>query len=346
MHGVPQGSVLGPILYVMYINDMPDVINDTNCQNIVHKDDTKLFKDNCDNCGTVPTYADDSTFTITTKTRHQAQDKITDNIRKLKTYLDSNSLSINLGKTEIIEVMVRQKRARIGGTPPQLAVQTPEGNLKVILAKKSCRLLGGNLNMDGNWNHQMEKGLKPLLPNLRSAIGSLSHISQHLPRACRLLLANGLILSRILYLIQMWGGLTKKHSKTIQTLMNKTARIVTGLPRATRSRKLMEECGWLYFGELVTYHSLLTLWSLLYHKTPYHLSTKVSLDQDLFAVTSVARISTSRNSFRWRSVDSWNNLSRDLRSESTYLKFKKCLKRSIIDARPEIVQRVQPCNWD
>ena len=97
---------------------------------------------------------------------------------------------------------------------------------------------------------------------------------------CKLLLANGLILSKIIYLIPMWGGLDLGGSRSIQVLMNKCARIVTGLPRRTRTRQLMLECNWLYFSELVTYHSLLILWKMLMWKSPYHLARKFSLTVD------------------------------------------------------------------
>ena len=115
---------------------------------------------------------------------------LTDRIKK---FLDSNSLSLNLGKTEIVETMVRQKRVRQTGLPPQLSVRKPDGTLKIILAKDLCRLLGANLNRDATWGHQLNLGDKPILKGLRSVLGALTHVSKHLPQKSRLLLANGCI---------------------------------------------------------------------------------------------------------------------------------------------------------
>ena len=111
-----------------------------------------FFSDNCHKCGQLPTYADDSTIVIVTRNRFEAQNRIIVIVDRIKTFLDANSLSLNLGKTEILETMVRQKRIHLSGNPPQLSVTKPDGTLKVILAKDLCRLLGANINRDASWD--------------------------------------------------------------------------------------------------------------------------------------------------------------------------------------------------
>ena len=164
--------------------------------------------------------------------------------------------------------MVRQKRVNIPGFPPQLTVVKPDGSIKVIETKEQCRLLGANINRDATWKHQIELGDKPVLKGLRSVIGALSHVSVHMSVKYRLLLANGLFMSKLLYLLPMWGNLPQKDSKKFQGLMNKCARMVLGCSRKTRTRKLMEGCNWLYFRELVSHHSLIQLYKIVNYNKP------------------------------------------------------------------------------
>ena len=77
--GVPQGSILGPLLFLLYINDMSAACN------------CKLFL-----------FADDSALLISGENKTQVEESLSTELTKIRTWLTDNKLSLHLGKTESI----------------------------------------------------------------------------------------------------------------------------------------------------------------------------------------------------------------------------------------------------
>ena len=328
--GVPQGSVLRPILFSLYTNEISETVKNNNCAEPIHRtinDSEKLFSENCAKCGHINFYADDTTYVTTGNNIDINKTKITENLETLKQHLNANKLSVNMGKTAILETMVMQKHCKIGGAPPTLQVIDDRGEPKTIVAGKVCRLLGGHFGNDLSWKQQIESGGKALLPSICKKIGALKHISCNIPTKGRKLLAEGIILSKIIYLIPLWGGAPKKYIKKIQVLLNKTARVVTKAGKLTSTKKLMDETGWLYASEMVIYHSLIVTWKIIRLGTLQYFQTKMEIDNDDYITTEESRLKTNAGSFRWRSTRQWNTLPPDVRAAPTVTSFKKLLKQ-------------------
>lgn len=116
--GVPQGSILGPLLFVIYINDMENSVN-------------------CD----LYMYADDAALIVSGKSVNEIEVMLSSELESLSAWLEENKLSLHLGKTESILFATSRKLAKTD----QLDIKCKDVN---ISSKSSVKYLGVNIDQD------------------------------------------------------------------------------------------------------------------------------------------------------------------------------------------------------
>ena len=140
----------------------------------------------------------------------------------------------------------------------------------------------------------------------------------------------------------MWGGLMKRDGKKIQILINKCARMVLDASQKVRTRALMERCRWLYFTELVHFHSLVLFFKIINTGKPENLRNILTLSPDKRIDLIPGRLRICRDAFKLRTSHAWNELPDYLLELDKISTFKKGLKKFIIESRLDVAPRRPP----
>lgn len=294
-HGVPQGSILGPLLFLTYINDLPKFISPI--KSIL--------------------YADDTTLLVTSKDSNQIDHISKQQVTNLNTWFSANNLILNVSKTNKIEFSAK---TLLDHSPISAHAETLP-----IPSVNSVKFLG--LRVDANLNWKAHVG--DLIPKLNSACYALKQMCQISDLNTLLLIYNSYFQSHLTYGIIFWGNSVESH--LIFKIQKRALRIINHSSKFSSCRPLFLKFKILPLFSLYIYEILrfckknqdkFTMNNYFHNYFTRH-GTELSVPKH--------RLTLLENGPFFSCIKYFNLLPAELRMERSYSSFSKKLKNILVN---------------
>ena len=299
--GVPQGSILGPTLFLMFINDM------------------HLYMEHCD----TDYYADDTTVHTNGKNEIAVQAKLQLDARNAELWSKQNKMYLNYDKTTCMLIGTRYRTQN----SQQLNIYIDNNKIKSVNKQK---LLGIYIDENLLWSDHIDY----LCSNISSKISLLKQLSSYIPFEAQKMFYQGYILPLIDYSSITWGTTSKTNTKRLLKLQKRAARIILNANYDTASSYMFEILDWSTITERHNYNKAVLIYKALNNLTPTYISDlltpmsqshKRTLRSSTDGSLAVPRSRTAMfdGSFSCSAPRLWNDLPECVRSAPSLNVFKK-----------------------
>ena len=299
--GVPQGSVLGPILLLMFINDICNVPN--LLKFVLFADDTNIFCSN-ENVAVL-------------------QDTLNREIAKLFIWFSINKLSLHLGKTNYM---------LFRGRPPDLELHLKINNAEIPKVT-ATKFLGIVIDDRLNWNPHIQS-VKSKLPSILSIMYKASTL---IATPGMYTLYCSLFQPYMSYCNEIWGNCNASNVKCLCIIQRKAVRLICNAERLAHTNELFKELYIMKFPEYVQYKTAILMFHLFHGTLPIHLQNRFTVHSTTRSTRRIntfvmvqARTNIKAMCLSVSGVKLWNSLSNNLRDCNGVIIFKKNLKKYFI----------------
>lgn len=303
--GVPQGSVLGPLLFLLYINDLKSVCS------------SMLFL-----------YADDSALVVSHKDKDVIEQTLSTELLNVSSWMSDNRLSLHVGKTESILFgsKIRLKKAS--------AFNIFLGDTELV-AKETVSYLGCMLDNNLSGTSQAQK----VITKVNQRVRFMARISKFLDTKTLVILAGALIQPYYDYACSSWyDGLTVNLKHRLQASQNKLVRLILDLPTRTHLEPYhFVKVGWLKVEDRIAFVQLCMAHRIVHGEVPKYFKNYFNRVNDVHNystrgsstdfVPPRVRTNMGKESFSYAGSVLWNRLPATIKAIASLDSFKRNLKR-------------------
>ena len=298
--GVPQGSILGPLFFICFMNDFS-------------KSSQLLFS---------ILFADDTTVLLEGKEYEGLIMALNNELHKVSIWLDANKLSINTKKTHFMVF----HRSRIKTNDVNVIMQQ-----NIVERVNSTKFLGLIIDDKLKWHEHIQQ----ITHKIARSVGILYKIRHYLNKQTLLNMYYTFVFPYLIYGVGIWGSASLNHINPLKKIQKKCVRTITFSEYLAPSEPIFQSLNVLNFEKLVVQRISLLMFKYTHGNVPVSVSQLFRTNNEYHNYNTrncahihvpVGTTEASYRTFGYRGINIWNHISQKININTSYPCFKNLVK--------------------